>query len=269
MSRIAGCFEQAANSGRKILIPYLMGGDPGVSETVELMHGMVKSGADIIELGMPFSDPMADGPVIQAASERVLQAGIRLRHVFGIVEEFRKDNNETPIVLMGYANPLAIMGYQSFAQEAQRVGVDGVITVDLPPEEGGELSDAFEKHGLDPIFLISPTTPDARVQAVCEQGRGFIYYVSLKGVTGSSQLDTQDVASKVSHIKAMSDMPVGVGFGISDADSAAKVAAVADAVVVGSVVVKRIAEHAQDKAKMLSSVSELISEIRLAMDNGE
>ena len=268
MSRIAACFEKADSEKRKLLIPYLMGGDPGIAETLSLMKSMVDTGADIIELGMPFSDPMADGPVIQAASERVLQAGIRLPDVLEIVRQFRQTDNVTPIVLMGYSNPLEIMGYEAFAKAASEVGVDGVITVDMPPEEATDMSGAFAKHGLDPIFLISPTTPDSRVQAVCEHGSGFVYYVSLKGVTGSSKLNTEEVAERVSHIKQISAMPVGVGFGISDADSAARVAAVADAVVVGSVIVRQIEENASDTGEMVSKVSALVQEMRQAIDKG-
>lgn len=266
MSRIGDCFAKAAKNNHKLLIPYLMGGDPGVAETLSIMHAMVEAGADIIELGMPFSDPMADGPVIQAASERVLQAGIRLPDVLEIVRQFRESDSTTPLVLMGYANPLEIMGYEAFASAAAKAGVDGVITVDMPPEESGALSEAFANHALDPIFLISPTTPDSRVQAVCEQGSGFIYYVSLKGVTGSSRLDTDEVAGKVSHIKQLSAMPVGVGFGISGPESAAAVAAVADAVVVGSVIVKEIDAHAGDIDRILSGVSGLIGSMRRAID---
>ncbi|MCB1756686.1 MAG: tryptophan synthase subunit alpha [Gammaproteobacteria bacterium] len=266
MSRIAQCFADAKASQRKLLITYQMGGDPGMQESLELMHEMVRAGTDIIELGMPFSDPMADGPVIQAASERVLGKGVRLRHIFELVESFRKTDQKTPLVLMGYANPIEIMGYGNFADRAAAAGVDGVITVDMPPEEATLLSEEFAKRQLDPIFLLSPTTPDSRTKEVCKRGSGFIYYVSLKGVTGSAKLDTGDVAEKVSHIKQLSDMPVAVGFGISDPDSAARVAEVADAVVVGSAIVKRIAEHGQDRPKMLASVVEMVAGLRAAID---
>lgn len=267
MSRIAACFADAKVANRKILIPYVMGGDPSIDDTLKIMHTLVEAGADIIELGMPFSDPMADGPVIQAASERVLAAGVRLPAIFELVKMFRETNDNTPVVLMGYANPIEITGYEAFSEQAAEAGVDGVITVDMPPEESGELSRAFAKHNLDPIFLISPTTPDSRVTAVCDQGGGFIYYVSLKGVTGSGKLDTDEVAMKVSHIKELSVMPVGVGFGITDATSAAQVAAVADAVVVGSVIVKKIATNASDTKKMLAEITDLIGGMRSAIDN--
>ena len=170
MSRIAACFADAKIANRKLLIPYVMGGDPSIDDTLKIMHTLVSAGADIIELGMPFSDPMADGPVIQAASERVLDAGIRLPAIFDLVRTFRETNDKTPIVLMGYANPIEITGYESFSKQAADAGVDGCITVDMPPEEAGELSRAFAKYDLDPIFLISPTTPDSRVKAVCDQG---------------------------------------------------------------------------------------------------
>lgn len=266
MSRIAQCFADAAVNKRKLLITYQMGGDPGMQESLELMHELVRAGTDIIELGMPFSDPMADGPVIQAASERVLKSGVRLSTIFELVELFRKDDQKTPLVLMGYANPIEIMGYEAFASRAAAAGVDGVITVDMPPEESTSLSDEFAKHGLDPIFLLSPTTPDSRTATVCQRGSGFIYYVSLKGVTGSAKLDTTEVAQKVSHIKSISNMPVAVGFGISDADSAGRVAQVADAVVVGSAIVKRITELRHDHSQMLVKVSEFVAGLRTAID---
>ncbi len=267
MSRIAECFADAKTANRKLLIPYVMGGDPNINDSLKIMHTLVSAGADIIELGMPFSDPMADGPIVQAASERVLAAGIRLPAIFDLVKMFRQTNDKTPIVLMGYANPIEITGYEVFSKQAADAGIDGVITVDMPPEEAGELSDAFAKHNIDPIFLISPTTPDSRVKAVCEQSGGFIYYVSLKGVTGSAKLDTAEVATKVAHIKELSAMPVGVGFGINDAQSAAQVAAVADAVVVGSVIVKKTTENASDTTKMLSGLTELVGGMRSAIDN--
>ncbi len=266
MSRIAQCFVDAAKKKRKLLIPYLMGADPTVEQSLNLMHSLVEVGCDIIELGMPFSDPMADGPVIQAASERVLAAGNRLPQIFQLVENFRKLNQKTPIVLMGYANPIEIMGYHEFARKAASAGVDGVITIDLPPEEAQELSEAFEKYDLDPIFLISPTTPDARIKSVCDRGSGFIYYISLKGVTGSSKLNTKDVAAKVAHIKDQSNIPVAVGFGISDADSAAQVAKIADAVVVGTAIVKRIADNSANSDYMLTQVTDLVAGMRMAID---
>ena len=266
MSRIAGCFAEAAASKRTVLVPYLMGCDPTPALCLELMHAMVEAGADMIELGMPFSDPMADGPVIQAASERVLAEGVRMPHIFELAKQFRETNTTTPLVLMGYANPIEIMGHERFAQLASESGIDGVITVDMPPEESVDLSAAFAKRGIDPIFLLSPTTPDHRVEAVTRYGSGFIYYVSLKGVTGSSQLDTGEVAARVEHIKTLTDIPVGVGFGISDASSAASVAKLADAVVVGSAIVKRIADCGQDRARLLDEVPAFVASLRQGLD---
>ena len=266
MSRIAGCFAEAAASKRTVLVPYLMGCDPTPALSLELMHAMVEAGADMIELGMPFSDPMADGPVIQAASERVLADGVRMPHIFELAKQFRETNTTTPLILMGYANPIEIMGHERFAQLASESGIDGVITVDMPPEESVDLSAAFAKQSIDPIFLLSPTTPDHRVEAVTRYGSGFIYYVSLKGVTGSSQLDTGEVAARVEHIKTLTDIPVGVGFGISDASSAASVAKLADAVVVGSAIVKRIADCGQDRASLLDEVPAFVASLRQGVD---
>ncbi len=266
MSRIEVCFADAAIEKRKVIIPYIMAGDPSLEQTLALMHALVDVGADIIELGMPFSDPMADGPTIQAASERVLANGTRLPQVFEIVKSFRTENQKTPVVLMGYANPMAVMGIESFALKAAESGVDGVITVDMPPEESKELAVAFANHQLDPIFLLSPTTPEYRVQSVCEQGSGFIYYVSLKGITGSSRLDIDDVAKKVVQIKLLTSMPVAVGFGISDAQSAAAVAKHSDAVVVGSAIVKRIANNTENPEIMISEVCNLVRDIRNTVD---
>ncbi|MDO6459433.1 tryptophan synthase subunit alpha [Granulosicoccaceae sp. 1_MG-2023] len=266
MSRIAACFTKAAAAKRTVLVPYLMGCDPDMELSLALMHALVEAGADMLELGMPFSDPMADGPVIQAASERVLAAGVRLPQIFELAAKFRETDQDTPLILMGYANPIEITGHEDFARQAQAAGVDGVITVDMPPEESVDLSASFEKHAIDPIFLLSPTTPDHRIEAVTQYGRGFIYYVSLKGVTGSSQLDTGDVAERVGHIKTLTDLPVGVGFGISDPASAASVATLADAVVVGSAIVKRIAACGTDRARLLEEVPAFVGSLRQAID---
>ena len=266
MSRIAAKFEALKASGRKALIPYVTAGDPNPNVTVPLMHDMVKAGADIIELGVPFSDPMADGPVIQKASERALVHHTSLRDVIGMVKEFRKGDSDTPVVLMGYLNPVEIMGYETFAKEASAAGVDGVLTVDLPPEEGELAIPAFTSNGLDPIFLIAPTTTDARMQKVCAAAGGFVYYVSLKGVTGAATLDTAEVAKKVAQIRSHSDMPVGVGFGIKDAESAAAVAAVADAVVVGSVLVNQVEANAVNPEAISPAICGILSSIRAALD---
>lgn len=265
--RIESCFVNAASEGRKLLIPYVTAGDPNLDATLALMHQMVSDGADIIELGVPFSDPMADGPVIQAACERALSAGTTLSDILALVEQFRQSNTETPIVLMGYMNPVEIMGHEAFAQRASAAGVDGVLIVDLPPEEGEELIDVLKAHGLDTIFLLSPNTPDYRVKKVCDLVSGYVYYVSLKGVTGAATLDTTEVSERVSTIKSLSNVPVAVGFGIRDADSAKAVGAVADAVVVGSAFVTLVGEHGDDQSAILSSVGGLLASMRQGLDS--
>lgn len=266
MSRIAGRFAALAKAGRKALIPFVTAGDPNPEVTVPLMHAMVEAGADLIELGVPFSDPMADGPVIQAACERALVHHVSLRKVLEMVKAFRAQDNDTPVILMGYLNPVEVMGYADFAQAAKESGVDGVLTVDLPPEEAGGFLDELKKVAIDPIFLLSPTTSDERVRKIAAVASGFLYYVSFKGVTGANRLDVGAVASKVNSIRKLTDIPVGVGFGIRDAQSAADVSAVADAVVVGSALVKRIAELAGQPAAINASVSEVLSSMRQAMD---
>ncbi|ACL72340.1 tryptophan synthase subunit alpha [Thioalkalivibrio sulfidiphilus] len=266
MSRIARRFEALRAAGRKALIPYVTAGDPNPDNTVPLMHAMVAAGADIIELGVPFSDPMADGPVIQQACERALRHHVSLRQVIGMVKTFREQDAETPVVLMGYLNPVEIMGYEAFAIAAASAGVDGLLTVDLPPEESHDLVQVLRSHGVDPIFLLAPTSHEARIKRICDAASGFVYYVSLKGVTGAATLDVDAVAEKLAAIRAHTDLPLGVGFGIRDADSAARVSRVADAVVVGSALVNRIAEHEQDPEAGRRVVSELLAEMRKAMD---
>jgi tryptophan synthase alpha chain len=225
---------------RTALIPYITAGDPTPEWTVNLMHQLVESGADIIELGVPFSDPMADGPVIQKAVERALAHNVSLHDVLQMVADFRQTNTATPVVLMGYLNPVEAMGYDVFAREAAAVGVNGVLTVDMPPEESDAYLKDIESQGLEAIFLVSPTTPDARLDAVNEKGKGFVYYVSLKGVTGSKALDVEDVKHHVAHLREKVDLPVGIGFGIRDAESAYQMAKVGDAVIVGSALVSLI-----------------------------
>lgn len=266
MSRIASRFAALAKVGRKALIPYVTAGDPNPEVTVPLMHAMVAAGADLLELGVPFSDPMADGPVIQAACERALKHHVSLRKVLDMVRAFRARNQDTPVILMGYLNPVEVMGYAAFAQAAKDAGVDGVLTVDLPPEEAGDLLDELKKAAIDPIFLLSPNTSDARVRKIAAVASGFLYYVSFKGVTGANRLDVGAVATKLDAIRKLTDIPVGVGFGIRDAQSAADVSAVADAVVVGSALVKRIAELADQPAQINASLCEVLSAMRQAMD---
>jgi tryptophan synthase alpha chain len=267
MSRIASRFGQLSAQGRKALIPFVTAGDPSPGVTVPLMHALVAAGADVIELGVPFSDPMADGPVIQRASERALARGVTIRDVLGLVREFRRDDPETPVVLMGYLNPIEATGYEAFAEAAQSAGVDGVLTVDLPPEEADELVASLRRHGLDPIFLLAPTSPPERVRLICDHASGFIYYVSLKGVTGAARLDVDDVGRRLEAIRACTRLPVGVGFGVRDAESAAAVARVGDAVVVGSALVSRVEQLADTPERIPAEVGELLSGMRRAMDH--
>jgi len=266
MSRLQARFAQLKADNKKALIPFVTAGDPNPDVTVGLMHDMVKAGASIVELGIPFSDPMAEGPVIQAACERALEHNVSLNDVLGMVAEFRQKDAETPIVLMGYANPIEVMGYQYFAKAASTAGVDGLIIVDLPPEEGEDLVDELRAHDIDMIFLLAPTSTDERIEKICKLASGFVYYVSLKGVTGAANLDVQSVADKVSQIRSHTDIPVGVGFGISDAEKAANVSTLADGVVVGSAIVKRIANNADDAEKISTEVCALLSSMRAAMD---
>jgi tryptophan synthase alpha chain len=266
MSRIAKCFQSLRQTGRKALIPYITAGDPVCDATVPMLHGLVAAGADIIELGVPFSDPMADGPVIQKAYERALAKGMSLHGVLDLVEQFRHTDHTTPLVLMGYLNPIEAMGYANFAEQANDAGVDGVLTVDLPPEEASELTTLLEKSAIDPIFLLAPTSSPARIQRVAEVARGYVYYVSLKGVTGSSAIDVSDVAEKVATIKKYLDLPVGVGFGIKNAETALAVSRVADAVVVGSAIVSLMGELATDATQRQKKVADLVSAMRHAMD---
>ncbi len=264
MSRIGPTFARLKTSGRKALIPFITAGDPEPGMTVALMHALVQGGADLLELGVPFSDPMADGPTIQRSSERALAQGVSLRGVLDLVAAFRRDDADTPVVLMGYANPLEAMGMARFAEAAAAAGVDGVLTVDYPPEEADDYVAALRARGLDAIFLLSPTTAEARVDAVARLASGFIYYVSLKGVTGASTLDIDAVAARLPVIRAHTGLPVGVGFGISDADTARRVAQVADAVVIGSRIVREIEAAPHDA--MVERVRAFVAGVRAAMD---
>ena len=267
MNRIQTCFENLRQTNRKALIAYITAGDPHPDQTVSLMRTLVDAGADIIELGVPFSDPMADGPVIQAACERALEHNTSLQDVLSMVEMFRKENNHTPIVLMGYQNPIEVMGIEKFAQEAQQKQVDGVLTVDVPIEQANQTVGLYKKYDLDSIFLLAPTTSEQRIHNICEQSSGFIYYVSLKGVTGAGHLDINEVEGKVQQIKQATSLPVGVGFGIKDAESAAKVDMVADAVVVGSAIIKQIEAHANNQDILHQNIKSLLSDMRHAMDS--
>ena len=268
MSRIQQTFARLQAAGRKALIPYVTAGDPHPEATVELMLALARNGADVIELGVPFSDPMADGPVIQKAAERALAKGIGMAQVLGYVREFRAQDDTTPVVLMGYANPIERYdqrhGAGAFVKAAQAAGVDGVLVVDYPPEECEAFAATLAERGMDPIFLLAPTSTEQRMADVGRIASGYVYYVSLKGVTGAGHLDTSAVAAMVPRIKAHVKVPVGVGFGIRDADSAKAVAAVADAVVIGSRLVQLIED--QPRERVADTGGRFIAEIRAALD---
>jgi tryptophan synthase alpha chain len=264
MSRISGVFQRLARERRKALIPYVTAGDPFADVTVDLMLGLARAGADVIELGVPFSDPMADGPVIQRASERALARGIGTTQVLEMVRAFRQRDNATPVVLMGYANPVERFGVDRFVDAAAAAGVDGVLVVDYPPEECGPFAERLVAAQLDPIFLLAPTSTDARMAAVGRMARGYVYYVSLKGVTGAGHLDTTAVAQVVPRIRAHVQVPVGVGFGIRDAASATAVGRVADAVVIGSRIIQLIENEPRDR--VVPVAAGFAGEIRQALD---
>ncbi|MBV7481944.1 tryptophan synthase subunit alpha [Bordetella sp. BOR01] len=271
--RIAAAFSRVAESGRSAaLIPYIAAGDPSPQATVPLMHALAQAGADIIELGVPFSDPMADGPVIQRAAERAIAQGVGLRRVLELVAQFRRDDTATPVVLMGYANPIERMGQQAFANAAQEAGVDGVLVVDYPPEEIDAFAGQLQACGIAPIFLLAPTSTDARIQAIARIARGYVYYVSLKGVTGSGSLNTDDVAARLALIRRHVSIPVGVGFGIRDAASAQNIARAADAVVIGSKLIETMeqavatAPAGKQTEAAITAASLWLAGIRQALD---
>ncbi len=264
MSRIATTLGALKAAGRKALIPYITAGDPHPDLTVDLMHALVAGGADVIELGVPFSDPMADGPVIQRASERALAKGISLAQVLAMVRAFRQTDALTPVVLMGYANPIERFGPDRFVDEAAQAGVDGVLVVDYPPEECEAFAQRMHARGLDPIFLLAPTSTEARMAAVGRIARGYVYYVSLKGVTGAGHLDTDAVAAMIPRIRRHVSVPVGVGFGIRDAATATAVGRSADAVVIGSRIIQLIENEPRDK--VVPVAAGFIGGIREALD---
>lgn len=267
MSRINVRFSKLAKSGRKALIPFITAGDPSPDFTVRAMHEMVGVGVDLIELGVPFSDPMADGPVIQRASERALANKVNLRQVIDHVREFRIKDQETPVVLMGYLNPVECMGYKAFVEAARSAGVDGVLTVDMPPEEAGTMTGLLKGAELSPIFLLAPNSTVERIKKVSEVGSGFLYYVSLKGVTGASHLDLAEVERKIQQIRDNTSLPIGVGFGVRDAETAASIAHLADAVVVGSALISRIESALnQPEEEILRRITALLSSMRVALD---
>ncbi len=267
VNRLNARLEQIRRDGGKALIPYITAGDPSPGHTVALMHALVDGGADVIELGVPFSDPMADGPVIQAACERALAHRVGLRRVLELVREFRQRNDHTPVVLMGYLNPVEAFGYAAFAEAAAEAGVDGVLLVDLSAEEAAEVCTLLRRRGLQTVFLVAPTTSDARLPLVCRCADGFVYYVARKGVTGRGGLDLQSIAGRLEAIRRHTRMPLAVGFGISDPAAAAEVGKLADAVVVGSMLVSEIAARAEQPVEAIAeALRERLAGIREALD---
>lgn len=267
MSRLSDKFEALSRVNRKALIPFITAGDPHPRYTVPLMHAMVEAGADIIELGVPFSDPMADGPVIQRASERALAHKVNLSHVLEMVSRFREGDRHTPVVLMGYLNPLECMGYEKFAALAEAAELDGILTVDMPFEEYGDFLSVLERAGIDPIFLLAPNSDALRIQSVGKYGRGYLYYVSLKGVTGASHLQFASVEKKLGQIRGLTRLPVAIGFGVKDADTAAAIADLADGVVVGSALIENIEKNLDHPEKIEDAVISVIRPMREAMDS--
>jgi tryptophan synthase alpha chain len=265
MSRIQACMAALAAQNKKGLIPFITAGDPDPELTLPLMHALVEGGADIIELGVPFSDPMADGPVIQRASERALLKGVGLRDVLDMVKKFRSTNQITPVVLMGYANPIERMGQEQFIQAASQAGVDGVLVVDYPPEECEYFAENMHKNGMDTIFLLAPTSTDERIAQVGKIATGYVYYVSLKGVTGSGALDLDAVAAMIPRIKKHVNVPVGVGFGIRDGATAKAISSVSDAVVIGSRIIQELENTPREQA--VAAVQSFIAGIRSSLDN--
>ncbi len=266
MNRIDQRFNTLKDQRRTALIPYITAGDPSPEYTVGFMHALVEAGADVVELGMPFSDPMADGPVIQKACERALKHDVRLTHILAMVKEFRQQDNETPVVLMGYLNPMERMGLQAFAEQAAASGVDGVLVVDMPPEEADEIAPLFKEHHLHSIFLVAPTTSKERAAIICAHGEGYLYYVSLKGVTGAANLDVASIERQLDSLRQLTSIPLCVGFGIRDGATAAAVGQVADGVIVGSALVSRIADNCEHPEQAREGLKALMSEMRHGLD---
>lgn len=264
--RIQQRFAELGAARRAGLVTFITAGDPTPNVTLQCMQALVRGGADLIELGVPFSDPMADGPTIQRASERALAGGMTLSKVFDIVTAFRRFDQLTPVVLMGYLNPIECMGYAEFARRAVLAGVDGALTVDLPPEEAHEAHEEFERRGLRQIYLLAPNSNAARVKAICAQASGFVYYVSVKGVTGGKTFDTDEVERRIGELKAQTRLPVGVGFGVRSPESAAALARVSDAVIVGSALVEIIEQHRAAPAEMCRALENFVVGLRTAMD---
>jgi len=266
MSRLKATFTALGNRNKAALVVFITAGDPEPDVTVPLMHALVNAGADIVELGIPFSDPMADGPVIQAASERALVAGTGTGSVLHIVRTFREQDDLTPVVLMGYLNPIEVMGYAEFTSAFAGAGIDGIIVVDMPPEEGAELNTVLTEYGIDNIPVLAPTSTPERVKLICNDARGFIYYVSLRGVTGSANLDPGEVRTRLTDIRSETDLPLGVGFGIDNPDTASKIAEFADAVIVGSAVVRIVADNTDNVEELIRKASDFVSTLSTAVE---
>ena len=263
MSKIKTTFLRLKSENKKALIPFITAGDPHPDMTVKMLHALVDSGADMIEVGIPFSDPMADGPVIQRASERALANNVGIKKTIQLVKEFRKQDTNTPIILMGYVNPIEAIGIEHFVGLIKDADVDGVITVDYPPEESKAFVALLKKQDIDSIFLLSPTTENSRIKLITEQATGFLYYVSLKGVTGSANIDINQVSERVNNIKKYSDLPIAVGFGVRDAETAKQVALISDAVVIGSRIINEVENSTQED--LLGRIRGLLSEIKSAI----
>jgi tryptophan synthase alpha chain len=264
MSRIQNTFAELRSQKKKALITFITAGDPAPELTVPLLHALVDSGADILELGVPFSDPMAEGPVIQRANERALKFNVGMHDVLGYVREFRKQNQHTPVVLMGYANPIERMGVDRFVAEAKAAGADGAIVVDYPPEEAAEFAQKLKAQDMDLIFLLAPTSTEERIKQVAQISSGFSYYVSLRGVTGAGHIDTLEVGSRLAAIREHVHLPIGVGFGIRDGETAKAVASVSDAVVIGSRIIQELENTPKEQA--VAAVKTFLSGIRKAID---
>jgi tryptophan synthase alpha chain len=266
MSRLAARFASLRAAGRKGVITYVAAGDPSPGITVELLHALVKNGADVLELGVPFSDPMADGPVIQRAAERAIRNGVGLQATLALAATFRAGDADTPLVLMGYANPIERMGPAAFVEAAARAGVDGVIVVDYPPQECPDFTAALRGRDIDQVFLLAPTSTDQRIAEVAAAGSGFLYYVSLKGITGAGHLDTSEVARRIPEIRIRTSLPIAVGFGIRDGESARALSRLADAVVVGSRLIEEMEQAGPQGA--VAAAGALVASIRRAIDEG-
>ncbi len=266
MGKLSETLNALKDVKRKALVAYIVAGDPVPGVTVSTMHALVRGGANVIELGVPFSDPEAEGPVIQLAHERALKHQVSLHDCLAMIAEFREQDQTTPIVLMGYLNPIEAMGYQAFTEAAAAAGVNGTIIVNLPPEEAEELSGHMAAHDLEPVYLLAPTTTDERARKICQASRGFVYYVSLKGTTGSANLDVADVAEKMARFMPVSDLPVMVGFGVRDGESARAVAGLSDGAVVGSAIVSLMAQHESEPELIAPAVESFVSTLRQAID---